>query len=133
MNGWRRFIQIARSRAMSGRFCSLARKSFFVRQAEPVQQAPDGRPLHIDPSFLPECCDTFIKRHGRMIVQLGSNPVMLARKLAMTASSLRLGLQPTGFSFQPHHVVDELDGYAKTPGRFGVRIALFDQSNCAFT
>ena len=75
MNGWRRFIQIARSRAMSGRFCSLARKSFFVRQAEPVQQAPDGRPLHIDPSFLPECCDQVHQASWRgLIVTAGLEP-----------------------------------------------------------
>ena len=37
INGWRRLIQKARSRATSGRACSAARSVFFMRQTEPVQ------------------------------------------------------------------------------------------------
>jgi len=34
MKGWRRVIQKARSRATSGRACSVASSVFFMRQAE---------------------------------------------------------------------------------------------------
>lgn len=54
---------------------------------------------------------------------------MDARKFAVTATTLRFGVQRAGFPFQSHHVVDELDGNAKTPGRFSMRIALFDKLN----
>jgi hypothetical protein len=64
-----------------------------------------------------------------MLFKPRPNPIMDARKFAVTATTLRFGFQRAGFPFQSHHVVDELDGNAKTPGRFGVRIALFDKLN----
>ena len=132
MKGWRRLIQIARSRATSGRFCSLARKSFFVRQTEPLQQAPDCGALHIDPVLSPQGCDQLVKRGPGVLCKPGANPLVNTRKLPMTAPALRLWRQPARLPFQPHHVVDELDGNAKTPGRFGVRIALFHKQDGAF-
>lgn len=118
---------------MSGRFCSLARKSFFVRQTEPVKQTPDGGALHVDPMLFPQRCNQFIKRSPRMLFKPRPNPIMDACKFAVTATTLWFGCQPAGFPFQSHHVVDELDGNTKTPGRFGVRIALFDKLNGPLT
>ena len=62
-----------------------------------------------------------------MLFKPRRNPIMDARKFAMTATTLWFGFQRAGCPFQSHHVVDELDGNAKTPGRFSVRIALFDK------
>ncbi len=98
-----------------------------MRQAKPLQQAPNRRALHIDAAFLPQGCDQLVKRRCGLAFKAGANPFMAPRKLAMTAPTLRLGFQRARFPFQPNHVVDELDGNAKTPGRLGVCIALFDK------
>ena len=74
-------------------------------------------------------CDQFIKRGSGMLFKPRPNPIMDARKFTVTATTLWFGFQRAGFPFQPHHVVDELDRNAKTPGRFGVCITLFDQRN----
>ena len=41
MKGWRRLIHIWRASATSGRFCSTARRSFFVCQTEAAQMPPN--------------------------------------------------------------------------------------------
>lgn len=79
--------------------------------------------------LLPQGCDQFIKRSPGMLLKLCPNPIMDAREFAVTATSLRLGIQRAGLPLQSHHVVDEFDGNAKTPGRFGVRIAFFNKLN----
>lgn len=81
--------------------------------------------------LLPQGCDQFIKRGPGVLFKPRANPIMDARKFAMTTTTLRFGPQRPRFPLQPHHVVDELDGNAKTPGRFGVRISLFDKRNGA--
>ncbi len=83
--------------------------------------------------FLPQGCDQFIKRSPGMLFKPRPNPIMDACKFAMTTTTLRFGVQRAGFPFQSHHVVDELDGNAKTPSCFSVRIALFDKPNGSFT
>ena len=49
MKGWRRAIQMWRVAATSGRFCSTARRSVFMRQTEVAQQPPDRVAVHRGP------------------------------------------------------------------------------------
>ena len=58
---------------------------------------------------------------------------MDTRKFAMAAPRLRLGGACARLPLQSYHIVDDLDGSAKTPDRLGKRIALFDKCNGVFS
>ena len=59
------------------------------------------------------------------------HPAFDIRQLAVPGVALRLRLQTSGLAFEPHQVVDELDGNAQPPGCFGVRVSLPDKRDGA--
>ena len=81
--------------------------------------------------LLLESGDQLVKRRPGVLFKPDANPIVNTRKLAMTATPLRFRCQRARFPLQPHHVVDEFDGNAKTPGRLSVCIAVFDKRNSA--
>src|SRR5690606_41246616 len=52
MKGSRRRIQHCLASHTSDRFCSTARRSFFICQATTLKTTADGRPLDLDPMVL---------------------------------------------------------------------------------
>ncbi|MEM9049283.1 MAG: hypothetical protein AAGC92_11255, partial [Pseudomonadota bacterium] len=52
---------------------------------------------------------------------------------AASAIALWLRFQASGLALEPHHVVDELDRNAQTPGRLPVRLSLFQKRDGPFS
>ena len=61
MKGRRRAIQICRASRTSGRFCSTARRSFFVCQAKVAQEPPDRDTVDLDTVPVAQLAQEFIK------------------------------------------------------------------------
>jgi len=97
MKGWRLVIQMWRAAATSGRFCSTARRSFFVRQPKFAQQGPDRTATH---GHAMRHHDLGRERRGGQIPLLADaagDPVLQGRQFAMPAAiPLRLGRKATG-------------------------------------
>ncbi len=75
MKGWRRPIHIRRANAASGRFCSMARKSFCVCQAETAQMPPIRDAVGLDALDLTKFDNQFIKLQVALFLDPAPDPV----------------------------------------------------------
>jgi len=111
MKGWWRLIQTSRARATSGRFCSAARRSFFLCQAEAAQVPPDRGAVRLNAVPVTQFHHQFIQRQVALFLDPALDPARHACQLAMPAAvALRLGIKRPGPALQQHHVVDKSDG-----------------------
>ena len=134
MKGCLRPIQAWRAAATSGRFCSTARRSFFVCQIEPAQAAPDRDAVDLDPRPLAQFGHQFVKGQVALFRDPAGNPVHHARQLAVPAAvALELGFQRTRLALQDDHVVHELDRNPELRRCGPMRVTLFDKVNDALT
>lgn len=112
-----------RAAATSGRFCSTARRSFFVRQPEVAQGLPDRAAMHRDPVG---GRDLGGQRGGGQVPLLANpprQPAFQRSKLAMPAAvALRLRRKTPGRGLQLDHVVDKADRYLEPCRRRTVRV-----------
>ena len=132
MKGCLRLIQTWRASATSGRFCSTARRSFFVCQIEPAQATPDRDTVRFDPLPLAQLGHQFIKGQVTLFRDPALDPTHHAGQLAMPAPvALRLGFKRTCLALQQDHVVDELDRNAESSRRSPMRVTLFNKINDA--
>ena len=96
-------IQIWRASATSGRFCSTARRSFFVCQTEAVQVPPDRAAVGRNTLQIAQFDDQFIKGQVALFPDPAFEPVRHAGQLAMPSPvALRLGLKGSGGALQKH-------------------------------
>lgn len=132
MKGWRRLIQTSRAAATSGRFCSTARRSFFVCQAEAAQVPPDRDAVGRNAMPVTLLDHQFIKCQTALFPDPSLDPIRRACQLAVpTPVALRLGLKRSGPAFQQHHVVDELDRNPELRRRRTMRVTFRDEINDA--
>lgn len=130
VKGRARAIQIARSRATSGRFQSLARSSFLRdRPSRCGNRRIDA--LNVDIALLPQRRDRLFERRIRLVLDLSRTPIMNAGRFAVAAPALRPGFGRAGLRLQPDHVVDELDRDPETRRRSPVRSVFPDQAHQA--
>jgi len=93
IGGRRRFTRTSRSSAASSRFCSLALTSFFVRQAEAMQQSSDRGAVHLDRVFLPQGRGQLLRRRVRPFRHAFADPLPRPGKPAVTTPAPRSGLE----------------------------------------
>src|SRR5690606_16549480 len=74
MKGWRWRIQHCLASHTSDRFCSTARRSFFICQAKTLKKTADGRALDLDPMVLAQGDNQFIKRRVLLPQNVGADP-----------------------------------------------------------
>jgi hypothetical protein len=79
MKGWRRVIQMWRAAATSGRFCSTARRSFFMRQAEVAQQSSDRATVHSGALRCGDLGGQFSDRQVPLLADPPGDPSLQAR------------------------------------------------------
>ena len=104
-----------------------------MRQPQPVQQPPDRRAMHFQSMVCAQHRRQFINRQIRLRRDPAPHPLLNVRQLAVSRIALRLWLKRPGLTFEPHHVVDELDRYAQAPGRLCMRVSLFNKRDGAFS
>ena len=75
MKGWRCPIHIRRASATSGRFCQVARKSFFVCQAKVAQMPPNRDTVGLDALDFPQFDHQFIKGKVALFPDPAPDPV----------------------------------------------------------
>ena len=85
MKGWRCVIQTRRASATSGRFCSTARRVFFVCQAKAAQPPPDRDAVGLDPMPLAQFGHQFIQRQVALLLDPAFDPTRHARQLAVNS------------------------------------------------
>ena len=78
-------IQTWRASATSGRFCSTARRSFFVRQAEAAQVPPDRDSVGLDARPVTQFDHELIKRQVALLLDPAFDPTRHARQLAVNS------------------------------------------------
>jgi hypothetical protein len=61
------------------------------------------------------------------------HPLLDVRQLSVSRIALRFWLKRPGLTFEPHHLIDELDRYAQAHGRLRMRVSLFDKPDGAFS
>ena len=134
MKGWRWLIQTLRANATSGRFCSTARRSFFVCQAEATQVPPDRDTVDIDAVPFTKLDHKFIKRQVALLLDPPFDPTRHARQLAMpAATALGLGLKQSGRALQQDHVVHELDRNPELRRSSPMGVTFLDKLNDTLT
>ena len=134
INGWRRSIQTRRASATSGRFCSTARRSFFVCQAQTAQMPPNRNTVGFDALDLTKFDHQFIKGQVALFHDPASDPIRHASQFAMTTTvALLLGLKRPGGALQEHHVIHELDRNPELRRRSPVRVTFLNKINDPLT
>lgn len=133
MKGWRRVIQICRALRTSLRFCSTARRSFFMRQIETAKQPPDRRPMDIYPLLVAQFDDQFIKGAVTLLADALPDPVPQLDQLAVSGPALPLRFQRPRLALQLHHVVHELDRHAEMRRCSAMRMSFRDKVDNALT
>src|SRR6056297_684100 len=134
MNGCRRVIQIWRAWRTSGRFCSTACRSFFMRQTETAQGAPDRHAMDRHLVRIGNFQHQIIQREVGLGRHPCRDPVPQTGQLAMPAAiSLSARLQPACLAFQNHHVVHELHRNPKPRGRSSVRMPFLHKRDDTLT
>jgi hypothetical protein len=126
--------QTLRASATSGRFCSTARRSFFVCQAKGTQMPPDRDAVDIDAVPITKFDHKFIKRQVALLLDPLRDPTRHARQLAMPApTALGLGIKRSGPALQQHHVVDKLDRHTELRRRSPMRVTFLNEINDTLT
>lgn len=132
MKGWRRLIQTSRASATSGRFCSTARRSFFVRQAKAAQVPPDRDTVGLDAMTVTQFNHQFIQRQVALLLDPALDPTRHASQLAVpTAVALGFGHQRSGPELQKHHVVHKLHRNPELRRRSPMRVTFPNEINDA--
>lgn len=85
--------------------------------------------MHLQAVVGGQFCRQFINREAGPVGDPTLHPILDLQELATPWIALRLWRKRPGLTFEPHHVVDELDRDAQPPRSFGMRIALLHQSH----
>ena len=130
MKGWRRPIHIWRASATSGRFCSTARRSFFVCQAEAAQMPPNRDAVGFHALDVTEFDHQLIEGQVALFLDPAPDPACYASQFTMpTTVTLLFSLKGPGGALQKYHVVHELDRNPELRRRSPVRVTFLDKIN----
>lgn len=127
MKGWRRVIQSRRAAATSGRACSAARRSFFVTEAEPVEQPTDRRAVRRDPVRRAQTGHQRVQRQITLLGNPTTHPVRHTVQLATSRIALALWSEAARLAPQLDHVVHETRGNPEMPRRFAMAMPFIDE------
>ena len=125
---------MCRAAATSGRLCSAARRSFFMRQTEVAQQPPDRATVHRRPMRHGNLGGQFRHSQVPLLADPAGDPRLQARQLAMTAAiALGFRSQTAGRPLQLDHVVDKLHRNPEPRRRRPMRVPLRDKIHHALS
>src|SRR5690625_5490100 len=82
MKGWRPRNHHFRASRTSERFCSTARKSFFICQIKSLEKAADGRAVDLNTPLLAQGDNQLIKRGALLLKNVSAHPGLHAGQLA---------------------------------------------------
>lgn len=89
--------------------------------------------MHPEPMFRGQFRRQFVNRQIGVRRDPGAHPFLEIVQFAASGIPLWLRFQASGLALEPHHIVDELDRNAQTPGRLRVRVSLFDKRDRPFS